>query len=132
MQKIFYNDTNFKHFLHAFAMTAVEAETKTNQGITLTHFSPMFHFYNLWKRQKIFGFLTFSGGIEMEQWAKTGSWDQRLTGYSIFETLAQILHSSFVNSNTNIPKQKSFSVFWSCILADNRRCCRKQLNLKYW
>ena len=31
----------------------------------LTHFSPIFHFYTPWKRQKI-----FSGGIEMEHWAK--------------------------------------------------------------
>ena len=30
----------------------------------------MFHFYNPGKRQKTFGFLTFSGGIEMEHWAK--------------------------------------------------------------
>ena len=28
----------------------------------------MLHFYILWKRQKTFGFLTFSGGIEMEHW----------------------------------------------------------------
>ena len=38
----------------------------------LTHFSPMFHFCIPWKRQKTEGFLTFSGGIEMEHWAKTG------------------------------------------------------------
>ena len=28
----------------------------------------MFHFYSPWKRQKTKGFLTFSGGIEMEHW----------------------------------------------------------------
>ena len=38
----------------------------------LTHFNPMFHFYTPWKRQKIFGFLTFSGGIELKHWAKMG------------------------------------------------------------
>ena len=27
----------------------------------LTHFSPVSHFYTPWKRQKIFGFLTFQG-----------------------------------------------------------------------
>ena len=35
---------------------------------TLPHFMPMFHFYTPWKRQKTKGFLTFSGGIEMEHW----------------------------------------------------------------
>ena len=30
----------------------------------------MFHFYNPWKRQKTYGFLKFSGGIEMEHWTK--------------------------------------------------------------
>ena len=38
----------------------------------LTHLSPMFHFYTPWKRQKTFSFLTFSGVIEMEHWAKIG------------------------------------------------------------
>ena len=32
----------------------------------LTHFSPLFHFYIT------IGFLTFSGGIEMEYWTKMG------------------------------------------------------------
>ena len=32
--------------------------------IILTHFSPVPHFYTPWKRQKTFGFLTFSRGIE--------------------------------------------------------------------
>ena len=36
----------------------------------------MFHFYTPWKRQKTYGFLTFSWGIEMEHWAKTG-WSSR-------------------------------------------------------
>ena len=30
----------------------------------------MLYLYNPWKRQKAFGLLTFSGGIEMENWAK--------------------------------------------------------------
>ena len=38
----------------------------------LTHFSPMPHFYTPWKRQKTYGFLTFSGGIEMWHWTKIG------------------------------------------------------------
>ena len=33
--------------------------------VTLTHFSPVSYFYTPRKRQKTFGFLTFSGGIEM-------------------------------------------------------------------
>ena len=37
---------------------------------TLTHFSPMLHFYTPWKRQKNKGFLTFSEGIERKHWAK--------------------------------------------------------------
>ena len=36
----------------------------------LTHFSPIFHFYDPWKRQKTFSFLTFSGGVEVGYWAK--------------------------------------------------------------
>ena len=39
---------------------------------SLTHFSPMSHFYTPWKRQKTCGFLTFSGGIEMWHWTKIG------------------------------------------------------------
>ena len=36
----------------------------------LTHFSQLFHLYTPLKRQKTFGFLTFSGVIELEHWAK--------------------------------------------------------------
>ena len=43
---------------------------KTGTPSPLTHFNPMFYFYTHRKRQKTFGFLTFSGGIQMEQWAK--------------------------------------------------------------
>ena len=32
----------------------------------------MFHFYTPWKRQKIFSFLTFLGGAEMEHWTNMG------------------------------------------------------------
>ena len=31
---------------------------------------PMFHFYTPWKHHKISGFLTFLGGIELENWVK--------------------------------------------------------------
>ena len=30
----------------------------------------MFYFYTLWKRQKTFGFLAFSGGIDMKHQTK--------------------------------------------------------------
>ena len=38
------------------------------RSLLLTHFSPMFLFYIPWKCQKTFGFLTFSGSLEMETW----------------------------------------------------------------
>ena len=38
----------------------------------LTHFSPGMYFYVPWKRQQTFGFLTFSGGVELVHWAKMG------------------------------------------------------------
>ena len=34
--------------------------------LLLTHFTPMFHLYTSWKSNKTSGFLTFSGGIQME------------------------------------------------------------------
>ena len=35
-------------------------------NIVSTYFTPIFRFYAPWKRQKTKGFLTISGGIEME------------------------------------------------------------------
>ena len=46
--------------------------TDTDLTDELTHFSPVSHFCTPWKRQKTFGFLTFSGGIEMWHWTKMG------------------------------------------------------------
>ena len=40
---------------------------------SLTHVSPVSHFCTPWKRQEAFGFLTFSGFIEMWHWTKMGS-----------------------------------------------------------
>ena len=50
----------------------INVSIKQNQTFSevLTHFIPMFHFYTPWKRRKTFGFLTFSGGNETEDWAK--------------------------------------------------------------
>ena len=39
------------------------SDFKMWSSAALTHFSPVLHFYTPWKRQKTFGFLTFSGGI---------------------------------------------------------------------
>ena len=39
---------------------------------SLTHFSPVLHFYTPWKHQKTKGFQMFSGGIEMWHWTKMG------------------------------------------------------------
>ena len=36
---------------------------------SLTLLSPMFYFFTPWKLQKVFGFVTFLGGIEMNNWA---------------------------------------------------------------
>ena len=40
--------------------------------LSLTHFSPVSHFYTPWKRRKTYGFLMFSGGIAMWHWTKMG------------------------------------------------------------
>ena len=40
----------------------------------LTHFKPMYPFYTPKKRQKTFGFLTSSGGIEREHWPQLSEW----------------------------------------------------------
>ena len=45
--------------------TKLEDCTQRHGLWILTHFSPVSHFYTPRKRQKTFGFLTFSGGIEM-------------------------------------------------------------------
>ena len=42
----------------------------TIQFLFLTYFSQVLQFYTSWKHQKTKGFLTFSGGVEMEYWAK--------------------------------------------------------------
>ena len=42
------------------------------EKVLLTHFNLVSHFYTPWKRQKTFGFLTFSGGIEIWHWTKMG------------------------------------------------------------
>ena len=36
-------------------------------SLSLTYFKPLLQFYHPWKRWETKGFLTFSGGIELEQ-----------------------------------------------------------------
>ena len=65
----------------------------------LNNFSPMFHFYTTWKRQKTFGFLTFSRGIEMEHWAKMGwsirKWDHCQKQGQIYNRTTFNTHSPY-------------------------------------
>ena len=56
----------------------MELFEKTVNGLQLTyfhvtHFSPTFHFYTPWKRQKTRVFVTFSRRIDIEHWAYVGS-----------------------------------------------------------
>ena len=44
--------------------------------LEVTNFMPIFYFYIPWKCQKIKGFLTFSGGIEMKHWFE---WVNKIT-----------------------------------------------------
>ena len=50
----------------------------------LTHLMPMFRFFTPWKCHKTRGFLTFSGGIEMEHWPEIGWWLIYLLGKEQF------------------------------------------------
>ena len=45
-----------------------------NNSSCLAHFMPLVSFYTPWKYQKTSSFLIFSGGIERDQWHKTGQW----------------------------------------------------------
>ena len=72
----------------------------------LTHFSPLSHFYDPWKRQTTKGFLTFSGGIEMWHWSKMGycypclllNWCQ-IHVWSLLHLLHHLVLTPFFNSN---------------------------------
>ena len=39
----------------------------------------MFYFYAPWKHEETFGFLTFSGGIEMKHWVKMGQKKRKIS-----------------------------------------------------
>ena len=57
----------------------------------------MSHFYTPWKRQKTKGFLTFSGGIEMEYWVKM-SYNEHLIEHN-FKTKFKMFFSIFLYLN---------------------------------
>ena len=50
---------------------AIRNDLSKSQRVELTHFQLMLHFYTPWK-QKTWGFLMFSGCIEVEYWLKMG------------------------------------------------------------
>ena len=59
----------------------------------------MFHFYyTLWKRQKANGFLTFSGGTEIEHWVKMGE----ITNHEQFYIAADKYKSVIKKKTLNI------------------------------
>ena len=60
-------DTTFSNLRNTNALCGL-----ISSAFILTHFNTVFHFHNPCKRQETFGFLTISGGIEMEHWAKIG------------------------------------------------------------
>ena len=45
-------------------------------SLILPHFKPIFNFYTQEKCKETFGFLTFSGDIEMEHWVGTGQFQK--------------------------------------------------------
>ena len=48
------------------------SNSELQKQIEVTHFDQVFHFYTPWIRQKIFRFVTFWEGINMEHWTKKG------------------------------------------------------------
>ena len=60
----------------------------------------MFPFYTLWKHQKTFSFLVFSGGIKWEHWPEMN--ESFLFNSSIFYDIHSII---FDINNTKIRKQ---------------------------
>ena len=74
----------------------------TNQKSGWTHFSAMFYFYTLWKRQKTKGFMTFSGCIEREHWVKCGWSDLRSPVIVKNSTARSPLNRVQINGTVNI------------------------------
>ena len=66
----------------------------------LTHFKPMLHFYTPWKRQKTRGFLTLSGGMEIEHWL--------IMGQRLVIDLKQECESQFSSMIKNFIHQKTW------------------------
>ena len=73
----------------------------------LSYFKPMFHFYTPWKRQKISGFLTFSGGTEIENWLEMDYNCGFKTSNVTQKELSEVLYkSSYSSKFCNIHRKK--------------------------
>ena len=82
-----FKNTYFEEYLQMAASvgkktvrTSIENEKEQNSEkaraillVSLTNFSPVFHFYTPWTRQKTNGNLTFSRGMEMD-WSSSQIW----------------------------------------------------------
>ena len=67
----------------------------------------MFHFYTPWKRQKISGFLTFSGGTEIENWFEMDYNCGFKTSNVTQKELSEMLYkSSYSSKFCNIHRKK--------------------------
>ena len=92
---------------------AFNVQNKWFKNLILTYFSPMSYFYTPWKLQKTYGFLTFSGGIEM--WLK---WVKGLPGAVLDIGLGlrsllvlKLLHIRYLFSNS-FWYQNRFTNIW--------------------
>ena len=74
----------------------------------LTHFRPMSHFNISWKCRKTYGFLTFSGGIDMWHWAKM-RWETNLA--LLLNTITFFSFCSFLEDKHQV-KYKVYNLIW--------------------
>ena len=65
----------------------------------LTQFRPMSHFNISWKCRKTYGFLTFSGGIDMWHWTKM-RWETNLA--LLLNTITFFLFAAFLKTNIRV------------------------------
>ena len=72
----YYKVTVLNIHFHVVAFAGIQPSLcdKGKKQTILTHIQ----FYTPWKRQKTFGFLMFSGGIEMEHRAKVGFKEEKV------------------------------------------------------
>ena len=69
----------------------------------LTQFCPMVYFVIPWKCQQTFGFLTFSGSIEMKNWAKTVEYQHKLrnTEFNEITRIYTVLSATFFHATSS-------------------------------